>query len=54
MFVCRLILPGELLKHALLEGEKAVQKFEKNSKALQARREKARGGKKGVFPGRKN
>ena len=49
----RLILPGELRKHAIMEGEKAVKKYDKNYKNLKKARDDERGGKKGHFPGRR-
>ena len=49
----RLLLPGELRKHAILEGEKAVKTYQVQAKQLKESRIAARGDKKGVFPGKR-
>ena len=42
------------MKHAILEGEKAVRKYQRNYKQLKEQRMIANDGKPGVWPGNKN
>lgn len=49
----KLILPGELRKHAVIEGEKAVRTYQRQLKDLKEKRLAHRGDKKGVFPGKR-